>query len=208
MESVKVEICDKSNNLITSGRSVSLREDTLFIKNISTKGLYIGKPVSITVYVEKGIIIYQCRVSFLVEDSQANFVVNNNSGLIERRQNVKVPTEVSIYLNHKITANDEQILFFDPVHIIIKNISVSGMLFASNIPFDLGDSSTFMFNLGMEPVRIQFKIVRTEEKDDGTFQYGCQFEPLAVGEESDLVGYIFQQQIALRKKKFKAHDDF
>ena len=107
--------------------------------------------------------------------------------------------------------NGQEIKFEKPVPIIVRNISLGGMLFSSPALLELGTHGQITFMEGKRPCYLFFNIVRVEdystpekERPAGEiydYRYGCQFEMLSDDAETALCGFVFQEDAVRRRKK-------
>lgn len=152
------------------------------------------------------IIQFKRRVS---KNSQFEYMVKfkliKKIGIVQRRSNVKVKTEIKTIIEftdenwYKLINEDTK----EPIRytVVIKDISAAGILFKTKEKFDIGQYFIFTFNKCSKPFEVKAEILRIQKYDNEYFGYGCRFINLTLSKESIIRQYVFRMQI-ISKKNF------
>jgi len=219
IEYLKVNIYDTRNNLILASTqcSVNEEEETIVVTTDKTDLFEKFQFVRVELLTDQGVQQAEGFVRLIVMRSQVSIALAKFEGEVEeRRQFLKVPCEIQQDLL-EVQVNGQEIKFEKPVPIIVRNISLGGMLFSSPALLELGTRGQITFMEGKRPCYLFFNIVRVEdystpekEKPAGEiydYRYGCQFEMLSDDAETALCGFVFQEDaIRRRKKKYQYLD--
>lgn len=211
---MKINIYDASNELILASTDYSFNEseETIVINTSKTDLFSRFQVVRLELLTDKGVKQADGFVRSIDMYMRVNIALAKlDDDIKERRQFIKVPCELQQELNG-IFFNGEDIQFEKPVPIIVRNISLGGMMFSAPKLLELGSKGRIIFNEGKRPCYLFFNIVRVEdyslpgkEKPEGeiyAYRYGCQFETLNDEAETALCGFVFQED-AIRRRKQK-----
>jgi hypothetical protein len=168
----------------------------LILKDFDTDSLSVHGSVDIILYSELGISQTAGIVTFIVAYTQANFLITQWGGRIERRNNLKVRVEI----RGNICAERDDDSWFDytlPIPVELQNLSAGGALFLTTAKLEPGFCGSLI--VPIVPFPLVFHILR---RNDGPsvslYAYGCRFEPLLPHADALLCSYIYQRQVQLR----------
>jgi len=195
-----VKIFDLNKNTIGKGNLLNIQNNLIIIKGNNLPILSSGFEIIVEIYDELvGISPYLCKVS-VGSRHQLNAAIIRKEPIIERRNALKVRTNLSFYVS-QINRNDEDITDELPdIKINVLNLSIGGMLISSNIDLILGDVITYYFKYyKYKSVPLEAKIIRIdntdecdaneigvkEENSDSSKNYGCYF--LSMSSSSSMV---------------------
>ncbi|NLA12675.1 MAG: hypothetical protein GX867_00315, partial [Tissierellia bacterium] len=127
-----VKIYDEDSKLIGKGQLLSLNEKIIKVKGTGLPILSRKTNVIIEIYSEfVGISRYCCQID-LASDNQLNAHIVKKKPDIERRNSLKVRTDLSYYVE-SLYRNDKDITKdFPNMKINLINLSIGGMLISSN----------------------------------------------------------------------------
>lgn len=203
-----VKVYNSNKELEGIGHLLSINSDTIKIKGNDLPEIKSGTKVYIEIYNElKGISPYICEIG-VASRSQLNAHIKSRENIIERRNSLKVRTDLSFYIE-TITRNGEDITKDMPsMKINVLNLSVGGMLISSNYGLLIHDEITFYFQYAKyQLILIKAKIIRIDKKQDSdneeleTVNYGCSFEKMASYNESVIMQYLYDRQLQLYKNR-------
>lgn len=157
-----------------------------------------------------GLFTYRCITQdIVISKSQsskkryyfAQFYVNENVSVVQRRRDIKVKVKLYIIISMKDIYGKELSETEKVEHkVLVKDISASGMFFVSKTQFSPGQKFDFIFDQTNMPFLIQAEIVR-EQKDGEYIGYGCKFLDLSPSRESIVRQYVYKMQILLQKNR-------
>lgn len=203
---LNVKILDSNKNIIAKGKLLSLTPSTIILKGRNLPLLSSGTNIYVHIYDERtGITPYYCFVSVATKNQITAQIIRKDQ-VIERRNALKVRTDLSFYLC-KILRDEEDITDeLTAIKINILNLSIGGMLISSNFSFRLNDEFTFNFNFYKnKPIYLRAKIIRKDEIEDEDIEefvslnYGCIFLNTTIKDEAIIFQYLFDRQIQLYK---------
>jgi len=128
-------------------------------------------------------------------DSYSCNVLQKNEP-IQRREDLKVPVNITI----KMFVLDQPIggiIDLDnPVKAVMKDISAGGVFVITDEPIEAGKYIRFRFSGGRMPVLLTAKILRvmdlTGKNEKYKFGYGCQFCNLTKNDEMQVRSYVYK----------------
>jgi c-di-GMP-binding flagellar brake protein YcgR len=203
-----VKVYNSNKELEGIGHLLSINSDTIKIKGDDLPEIKSGTKVYIEIYNElKGISPYICEIG-VASRSQLNAHIKSRENIIERRNSLKVRTDLSFYIEN-LTRNDEDITKDVPnMKINLLNLSVGGMLISSNYDLLINDEIKFHFQYAKyQLILINAKVIRIDKKQDSdnkeleTVNYGCSFEKMARYNESVIMQYLYDRQLQLHKNR-------
>jgi c-di-GMP-binding flagellar brake protein YcgR len=203
-----VKVYNSNKELEGIGHLLSISSDTIKIKGDDLPEIKSGTKVYIEIYSElKGISPYICEIG-VASRSQLNAHIISRENIIERRNSLKVRTDLSFYIE-TLTRNDEDITKDVPnMKINLLNLSVGGMLISSNYDLLINDEIKFHFQYAKyQLILINAKVIRIDKKQDSdnkeleTVNYGCSFEKMAGYNESVIMQYLYDRQLQLYKNR-------
>ncbi|MDR1319932.1 MAG: PilZ domain-containing protein [Gracilibacteraceae bacterium] len=171
----------------------------LILKDFNTGSLTLHRPVNVLLYSELGIYEAAAILTFIVPNTQANFLITRWSGRIERRSNLKVRVD---FRGQVTSCEDEEKNWIDyakPVNVEVKNISAGGVMFTSNNELDIGMRGSL--TIPVVPFPLFFTILRAERDSSDAVFYGCRLDPLVPHADALLCSYIYQRQVQLRQSR-------
>lgn len=198
---------EDTNNLLGVSTDVTVSQTEngnyqIMLKNLDSSQLLVGRLVRIVLYSTRGLQNLEAATTFIADDYQVNFVVREWPEIIDRRNHVKVPVQLSgMLLGEKITDGDVQ-FYEDPIPITVQNISVGGMLFTCNQSLTIDKFYTCKVKLAQMPIEATIFVLRKEvHQDDELFYYGCSFHDLSPNIDARICQFIYQSQIKAHKKE-------
>ncbi len=203
-----VKIYTVDMKLLGIGQLLSLSSGMIMVKGFDLPELDCNDEIYVEIYNEfYGIMPYFCVVS-VASSNQLNASIVRIDPIIERRNSLKVKTDVSFYIN-KLERNDEDITKDYPdMKINLLNLSIGGMLISSNYELNKNDIITFDFQyLEYQVIRIRAKVERIDKIYDiktkllTAINYGCIFKKLTDYDESVITKYLYDRQLRLYKNK-------
>ena len=202
-----VKIYDEDNKLIGKGHLLSLNADIIKIKGTKLPILSLESKVIIEIYYEfSGIATYYCR-TILASYNQLNAHIVKRDPVIERRNSLKIRTDLSYYVRSLCRNNADITSSYPRIKINMLNLSFGGMLISSNIELYINDVITFDFIFDDEPMLLKAKVIRIDKiydnitKDLISYNYGCVFEDLPSYYEDLITKYLFKRQLSLYRDK-------
>lgn len=211
----KAEIFSREdqNCLLCISDDVSVQENEdgthlVMLKKIDSQNLLVGRIVKMTLYSTQGLQNLEAVTTFIADDFQANFIVNEWTKIIDRRNNVKIPVRLSGKLNGKIGADGNFKVIAPALPITILNLSVGGMLFLCNDSLEINTKYVCNVNLPHTPIDVTISVVRKDSPRESDFYpYGCAFQELSPNIDSSICHFIYQSQIEERKKDQLFHPE-
>lgn len=203
-----VKIFDLDKNFLGKGTLLSLNDDIIIVKGNNLPEINSGTKVYINIYNDfKGIYPYLCEIS-VASVNQITSRIKSKEPIIERRESLKVRTNLSFYIN-KIYRNDEDITDeFPPIKFNMLNLSVGGMRISANFYFKLNDQISFYFEHSSNEILLEAKIIRIDtiiDEDNKNiihYYYGCRFINVNRNAEAFIFKYLFERQLNLYKGKW------
>lgn len=176
-------------------------QNILILKDFDTTALNIGRIILLVLFTPKGIQRATAAITFLADNIQANLRIIHLDPVVERRNNVKVSVSLSAELVGKVPSLTSLERFETPIPIVIKNISVGGMLCTTEQQLEVRNKYMLVIELNNLNFEVIFVVLRQDPSPAANrYQYGCQFEPLPPDIDAFLCSYIYQMQIAERLK--------
>ncbi|HOT22462.1 MAG TPA: PilZ domain-containing protein [Sedimentibacter sp.] len=204
-----VKIYDEDSKLIGKGQLLSLNEKIIKVKGTGLPILSRKTNVIIEIYSEfVGISRYCCRID-LASDNQLNAHIVKKKPDIERRNSLKVRTDLSYYVE-SLYRNDKDITKdFPNMKINLINLSIGGMLISSNYELYINDIITFNFQYKKTAVLLKAKVIRIDKIYDENqknlffYNYGCIFEEMPPNIEMIITRYLYIRQLEMHKDKWE-----
>ena len=204
-----VKIYDEDSKLIGKGQLLSLNEKIIKVKGTGLPILSRKTNVIIEIYSEfVGISRYCCQID-LASDNQLNAHIVKKKPDIERRNSLKVRTDLSYYVE-SLYRNDKDITKdFPNMKINLINLSIGGMLISSNYELYINDIITFNFQYKKTAVLLKAKVIRIEKIYDENqknlffYNYGCIFEEMPPNIEMIITRYLYIRQLEMHKDKWE-----
>lgn len=203
-----VKVYNSNKELEGTGHLLSLNSDTIKIKGDDLPEIKSGTKVYIEIYNElTGISPYICEIG-VASRNQLNAHIKSRENIIERRNSLKVRTDLSFYIE-TLTRDGEDITKNVPsMKINLLNLSVGGMLISSNYDLLINDEIKFYFQYAKyQLILINAKVIRIDKKHDmdnedlEIINYGCSFEKMAGYNESVIMQYLYDRQLQLYKNR-------
>ncbi len=203
-----VKIFDVNKKLLGIGQLLSLNGGMIKVKGFDMPELNSGTEIHIEIYNEfSGIMPYFCVVT-VASSNQLNARIMRAEPVMERRNSLKVKTDLSFYIEH-LERNDEDITDdFPDIKINMLNLSIGGMLVSSNYDLRINDIITFKFQYLKYPiVLIKAKVLRLDKVYDkktrelAAVNYGCIFKKLRGFDEAIITKYLYDRQLKLYKNR-------
>lgn len=121
---------------------------------------------------------------------------------VQRREDLKVPTDVRIMLHVERRPGDIYIPMAGwPA--TVKNISAGGVYFRTDLSLGAGREIEFEFSETGEKLHLMARILRvedlTERPNQPMYGYGCKFVCLSARCENQLRNYVFREERRLRR---------
>jgi len=204
-----VKIYDEDSKLIGKGQLLSLNEKIIKVKGTGLPILSRKTNVIIEIYSEfVGISRYCCQID-LASDNQLNAHIVKKKPDIERRNSLKVRTDLSYYVE-SLYRNDKDITKdFPNMKINLINLSIGGMLISSNYELYINDIITFNFQYKKTAVLLKAKVIRIDKIYDENqknlffYNYGCIFEEMPPNIEMIITRYLYIRQLEMHKDKWE-----
>ncbi|MDW5300025.1 MAG: PilZ domain-containing protein [Sedimentibacter sp.] len=203
-----VKIYDNNKNLLGIGQLLNINSATIKIKGDNLPIINSETEVYIEIYDELvGISPYLCKIGVAAKN-QLNAHIINKEAIIERRNSLKVRTDLSFYIE-SLERNDEDITKEVPnMKINMLNLCIGGMLISSNYDLLIDDKITFYFKYAkFQMILIHAKVIRIDIKKDNdndeieTVNYGCSFSKMARYNESVIIQYLYDRQLQLYRNR-------
>ena len=204
-EEKTVKIYDEQNKFIGNGYLLSINS-VIKVKGPCLPKLKTGAIIIIEIYSLSGIKQYSCTVE-LASARQLNGKIIKESPVFERRKSLKVPTDISFYIENLHRNGEDVTEHFPSIVINILNLSNGGMLFSSNYELHIGDIVVFNFKYEKNLILLKAKIIRIDKiYDDNTKKpsiqnYGCFFEGMSPYDENIITKYLYFRQLQLYKNR-------
>jgi|LAHS01.1.fsa_nt_gb hypothetical protein len=201
-----VKIFDLNNNLIGRGYLLNLSSETIMVKGTKLPVLSSGTEIIIEIYNEfSGISQYFCHVN-IASVNQLNALVVRKKIDFERRNFLKVRTDLSFYVESIYRSGENVTKDFSNMKINILNLSIGGMLISSNYELFVNDVLSFDFHYENSPlILLKAMVIRIDTiYDNNTKQlsirnYGCIFEQMPSLYEDMITKYLYIRQLQLFK---------
>lgn len=203
-----IKIFDEKNNLLGCGYLLSINSGMIKVKGDNLPLLKTRTKIIIEIYNElTGISPHLCEVSVAARN-QLNAIIIKKEQLIERRNSLKIRTDLSFYIN-SLHRNDEDITENVPnMKINMLNLSIGGMLISANYDLMINDNITFDFQYdNNQIIQLNAKVIRIDKihdnltKEFSAFNYGCTFKKMASYDEAVITKYLFDRQLQLYKNR-------
>lgn len=202
------KIFDLDNNRLGKGHVLSLNLEVIKIKGVDLPILDSKTNIIIEIYNEfTGRVQYFCEVR-VAALNQLNAKILRQNPVIERRQALKVRTDLSFYIESLYRNGENVTADFPNMKINVLNLSIGGMLISSNYKLFIDDIITFSFKFGKNLViLLKAKLIRIDkEYDNNTKQlsilnYGCVFEQMPPSYENIITKYLYKRHLQLYKNK-------
>jgi c-di-GMP-binding flagellar brake protein YcgR len=204
-----VKIYDEDDKLIGKGYLLNLDAEIIKVKGNGLPILSRKTNVIIDVYNEfTGISRYSCQIE-LASNNQLNAHIVKKYPDIERRNSLKVRTDLS-YQVESLYRNDEDVTEnFPNMKIRLINLSIGGMLVSSNYELYINDIITFNFRYEKTAVLLKAKVIRIDKIYDDNQKilsfcnYGCIFEEMPPHIEKIITRYLYLRQLEMHKDKWE-----
>lgn len=203
-----VKVYNLNKDLKGIGTLLSINNDTIKIKGSDLPEIKSGTRVYIEIYNElTGITPYICEIG-IASRNQLNAHINIRENIIERRNSLKVRTDLSFYIENLIRNGEDITKDVPSMKINVLNLSVGGMLISSNYVLLLNDEIKFYFQYAKyQLILIKAKVIRIDKKQDPdnenieSVNYGCSFEKMAGYNESVIMQYLYDRQLQLYRNR-------
>lgn len=203
-----VKIYDMDKNYLGSGHLLNMNSSIIRVKGSNLPILKSNTDIFIELYNEfTGISQYYCKVS-IASAHQLNAFIKKIEPTIERRQSLKVRTDLSFYIEELYRNNKNVIEDFPNMKINMLNLSVGGMLISSNYDLEINDIIAFNFRYeNSQIVILKSKVIRIDKildsltKELSAVNYGCMFEKMPTYDEAVITKYLFNRQLQLYKNR-------
>lgn len=209
---IKINIYDYMKRLLCVAYDGSLSEEILIVKTEKTTIFRKWQKVKVELLSDKGAQWVEGFVRMIIDDMQINIALTRIVDVEERREHVKVPCRLESEIR-EFMVDDSLLVMQEPVPIIVRNISVGGMMFSAPACFPLGMQGKFEFKAGTHPITLKYTVVRVEDysaedaekplEESYDYRYGCQFGALTDEMDAILCGYVYQVDLQRRKAKQK-----
>ncbi len=204
-----VKIYDEDDKLIGKGYLLNLDAEIIKVKG---NGLPIlSRKTNVIIDVDNeftGISRYSCQIE-LASNNQLNAHIVKKYPDIERRNSLKVRTDLS-YQVESLYRNDEDVTEnFPNMKIRLINLSIGGMLVSSNYELYINDIITFNFRYEKTAVLLKAKVIRIDKIYDDNQKilsfcnYGCIFEEMPPHIEKIITRYLYLRQLEMHKDKWE-----
>ncbi|MFA9423913.1 MAG: PilZ domain-containing protein [Sedimentibacter sp.] len=203
-----VKIYKINKEYLGTGQLLDIDSETIKIKGDDLPIIDSGTEVYIEIFDELvGISPYLCEIGVAARN-QLNGSIKTKEAIIERRNSLKVRTDLSFYIE-KLVRKGENITKEVPnMKINMLNLGTGGMLISTNYLLLRNDELTFYFNYSnFQLILIHAKVIRIDNKpshdteDISTVNYGCTFAKMARYNESVITQYLYDRQLRLYKKR-------
>lgn len=203
-----VKIYDVNKKLLGIGQLLSLSSGVIKVKGYDLPIIKSRTDIYIEIYSElQGVYPYHCKVS-IATSNQLNALIIEAGSVIERRNSLKVKTNLSFNINSLNRMNEDITESVPNMKINMLNLSIGGMLISSNYELKIHDTMSFIFTFGQyEPVLLKAKVIRIDKvydkitKELSAINYGCVFKKLSNYEESVVTKYLYDRQLQLYKNR-------
>ena len=140
----------------------------------------------------------------------ANFEVVQELSYVQRRQDLKVKTNVPVICvlldyDNKVKIDPETKKAIQ-TRAILRDISAGGIMIASRTQFEVGQRIMIPFDKGSSPILVNAQIIRVNQSEDGIFAYGCSFFNMTSSKEAVIREYVFRLQAAIKTKTGSGFD--
>ncbi len=132
-------------------------------------------------------------------------VVREETGKEQRRQDLKVPAEVSIEVAcTRVPAGQKRVAGRIPA--TTRNISAGGIYFICEQQFPQDAHVQFHLHEASKPLQLSARVLRAEAlppNRDGAplFGHGCRFVDLKPQAEAELRSFIFKKELEMRRRE-------
>lgn len=203
-----VKIYDVDKNYLGRGHLLNMASGIIKIKGRNLPILKSGTQIFIEIYNEfVGVSPYYCKVS-IASANQLNALIKKTEPIIERRQSLKVRTDLSFYAEAFYRDDEDISEDFPNMKINMLNLSIGGMLISCNYNLDINDIIVFNFQYeDSKIILLKAKIIRIDKIIDNltnelsSFNYGCMFDKMSPYDEAIIVKYLYHRQLQLYKTK-------
>ena len=201
-----VKIFDLNKNLIGKGSLLNLSSKIMMVKGTNLPVLSSGTEIVIEIYDEfSGISQYFCHVSIATVNQLNAFIIRKKTNF-ERRNFLKVRTDLSFYVENIYRNGEDVTKDFSNMKINLLNLSIGGMLISSNYELFINDVLYFDFHYENSPIiMLKAMVIRIDAiYDNNTKQssirnYGCIFEQMPSFYEDMITKYLYIRQLQLFK---------
>lgn len=202
-----VRIYNKNKKFLGSGHLLSINNNVIKVKGRDLPALNSKAVIIVEIYNEfLGIAPYFCKV-IVASKNQLNALILKAEKVVERRNSLKVRTDLSFYIDSLIR-NDEDITTDVPnMKINILNLSIGGMLISANYDLVADDIITFEFKHKSQILLLKAKVIRIDKvydnatKELSALNYGCKFKRLPLSDEAAITKYLYERQLQLYKNR-------
>lgn len=205
-----VKLFDLNKDYIGKGSLLSINSNTIIVKGNNLPILDSRLEILIEIYDELiGISPYLCKVT-VGSKHQLNAEIIKKYPVIERRNALKVRTDLSFYVTQIHRNGDDITDDLPDIKINVLNLSIGGMLISSNIELMIGDIITYYFKYyKYKSIPLEAKIIRIdrlEGEDENVSKsnaknYGCYFLSMSGSDEAVILQYLFDRQLQLYRNK-------
>ena len=203
-----VKIFSKNKKFLAKGHILSMNSETIRVKGINLPLIESKSPIIIEMYDDfLGVSTCHCQVS-VASEKQLNAFIKSKSPPVERRTSLKVPTDLSFYIESLIRNGEDCTEDFPNTRIDILNLSIGGMLISANYDLYVNDIINFHFYYERNLViLLKAKVIRIDKSYDlhtkelSKKSYGCMFEQLPPSQEAVITKYLYKRQLEIYKDK-------
>lgn len=138
--------------------------------------------------------VYEIKVyRAYIRQIGSNFVAFENLELMtgsERRSNMRIAVEIPAkIISESKSCHD----------ITIKTISISGLSFNADKPYNIGDEINVCFALNLHDFNVKCRIVRSVHSEFGKYSYGCAFEDISENEVSAIENFVIETHATISR---------
>lgn len=191
----KANILDRATKRIVKANVSFDSADRILITVPLTAAFSTGELVPVSFLdASLGVVRCLCRFSSPAASQDRRFCtyrcqIKEEISREQRREDLKVPLEVLV----AVTSSDSG----ETVPAIVRNLSAGGVYLVTGLVAQPGEQLSFTFRQKDISVSLTAEILRVEATVDAsgrlTRGYGCRFVQLSPYQESQLRGYVFQE---------------
>ena len=207
----KADILEKSGELLCRARVKVGTTGMMMI--IPTVAKYKHNGIYHVIFYDpvNGLVTCKCRLSAPVtlpggELCSLRCEVQNRLAARQRRQDVKVPTQIHVMMHTTAMKDDPMPVPEIGFPAVIDNISAGGLYFRMNTPLQVGRRVWFAMRQTGEEMTLSAQILRVErgaaqQGQSEVYGYGCKFVNLLSRQETLLRSFVFQEERRQRQQQ-------
>ncbi|MCL2121696.1 MAG: PilZ domain-containing protein [Clostridiales bacterium] len=202
---MEARVFDRHNRLLFEGKASYHKEDGMVYvragESINIEDTYYF----VQYYDNLGIFDFSCSLVGCYFDPPgytASFKVEEITKIVQRRQDVKMKTNIPIKM---ILLDYNNELVIDPetkktVQILatLRDISAGGIMIDTDYPLRINQKLMFPFDKGSTPILVTAQVIREQPQQNSYFRYGCKFINNSFAKESVIREYVFRLETATR----------